>query len=132
MFDVECWTLPWVSVPCSLSLMSAADTPLLTPTQRKLVGFALSFGALVATVLLTWLTFAGLARFVGAFSSIIWPLAVAGIAALVMKPVVTIFEQRLKISRTFAVVLLYGLFLLVVAGLALSIVPPLVGQVIDF
>lgn len=111
---------------------AAADTPLLSPTQRKLVGFALSFAALVATVLLTYVTFAGLARFVGAFSSIIWPLAVAGIAALVMQPVVAIFEQRLKIRKTFAVVLLYGLFLLVVAGLVLSIVPPLVGQIIDF
>ena len=82
--------------------MSDESTPLLTAAQRKLVGFALGFAAFCA---IGWLIFAilsGAASFISAFSSVIWPLAVAGIMALVMRPVVTVFEHRLKIKRPFA------------------------------
>ena len=90
--------------------MSADSTPLLTPAQRKLVGFALSFAALCT---IGWLLFAllsGVASFISAFAGVIWPLAVAGILALLMRPIVTFFERRLKLSRPVAVVLLYAVF----------------------
>jgi predicted PurR-regulated permease PerM len=112
--------------------MAADDTPLFTPAQRRLVGFALTFGALVAIAILFYLIFSGLARFVGNFSDVIWPLAVAGILALVLRPVVAVFEKHLRIRRVMGVVLLYGLFLLAVAGVILAIVPALVGQILDF
>lgn len=112
--------------------MSAETTPLLTPAQRKLVGFALSFGALVGIGWLLYLLLAGVARFIDFFSGVIWPLAVAGILALMLRPLVTVFEQRLKIRRTMAVVLLYGLFVLALAGLFFSIVPALIAQLLDF
>ena len=76
--------------------MSAESTPLLTPAQRKLVGFALGFTAFGAIGWFIFVLLSGVANFISAFSSVIWPLAVAGIMALVMRPVVTIFEKRLK------------------------------------
>ncbi len=112
--------------------MSADSTPLLTPAQRRLAGFALGFASVLAIAGGFYLVFAGLARFVGAFSGIIWPLAVAGILALVLRPVVVVLQEKLTLRRLSAVVLLYGLFLLLVAGLLFAIVPALVSQILDF
>lgn len=112
--------------------MSAESTPLLSPAQRKLVGFALAFAALCAIGGLLFLLLAGVARFISTFSSVIWPLAVAGILALLMRPVVTVFERRLKLGRAPAVVLLYLVFLLLVAGLLVTFLPALITQLVDF
>ncbi len=112
--------------------MSAENAPLLSPTQRKLVGFALGFAALCAIGWLLVQVLAGVSRFIGAFSGVIWPLAVAGILALLLRPVVTIFEQRLKVQRPVAVVLLYIAFLLAVTGLLITFLPALVSQLLEF
>jgi predicted PurR-regulated permease PerM len=112
--------------------MPAENPPLLTPAQRKLVGFALAFAALSAIGALCYFIFAGVALFVATFSNVIWPLAVAGILALILRPVVSVLEHRLKIKRPLAVVVLYFLFVLVVAGCLLAVVPALVGQILDF
>lgn len=112
--------------------MSADSTPLLNPTQRKLVGFALGFAAFCAIGWLLYVLLAGVARFSGYFSGVIWPLAVAGILALVLRPVVTVFEQRLKVNRPVAVVLLYLIFVLFLTGLLITFVPAVVTQIIEF
>ena len=112
--------------------MADADAPLLSPAQRKLVGFALSFGAIVGIVVLLGLIFAALGRFIDNFSSVIWPIATAGILALILRPVVTLFQRRLKLRRLSAVILLYGLFVLAVTGVLLAFAPAVISQVIDF
>ena len=112
--------------------MSADPPPLLSPAQRQLVGFALGFAAFCAIGALLYILLVGVARFIAAFSGVIWPLAVAGIVALVLRPVVTVFEKRLQLKRPAAVVLLYAIFLLLIAGLLLTFVPALVAQLIDF
>ncbi|MDI1251530.1 MAG: AI-2E family transporter [Lacunisphaera sp.] len=112
--------------------MSAETTPLLTPAQRKLVGFALGFAAFCAIGWLLYILLAGVARFSGYFSGVIWPLAVAGILALVLRPVVTVFEQRLKVNRPVAVVLLYLVFVLFLTGLLITFLPAVVTQIIEF
>lgn len=112
--------------------MSADSPPLLSPAQRKLVGFALGFAALCAIGWLLYVLLSGVARFISVFSGVIWPLAVAGIMALVMRPVVTVFERRLKVKRPVAVVLLYAAVALLVAALLFTFVPALVAQIIDF
>lgn len=112
--------------------MPAEATPLLTPPQRRLVGFALSFGAFCAIGWLLFVVLSGVARFIAAFSGVIWPLAVAGILALLLRPVVTVFEHRFKVKRPLAVVLLYIVFLLLVAGLLVTFLPALVSQLLEF
>jgi len=113
-------------------LMPADSEPLLTPAQRKLVGFALGFAAICAIGFLLYVLLAGVARFISTFSGVIWPLAVAGILALLMRPVVTVFEQRLKVKRPVAVVLLYFVFVLLVTGLLITFLPALVSQLLEF
>ncbi len=112
--------------------MSADFTPLLSPAQRKLVGFALGFAALCAIGGLLFWILMGVARFISAFSSVIWPLAVAGIIALVLRPVVTFFEERLKLKRPVAVVLLYFSVVLLFTALLYTFVPAVISQVLDF
>lgn len=112
--------------------MTASSTPLLTPAQRRIVGFALTFLALVGSAVLFIGSIAMLARTLAFFSSVLWPLAIAGVLALVLRPVVALIERRLHVRRVVAVIVLYGLFLIVMAALILLLGPPLVDQLIDF
>lgn len=105
---------------------------LLSDSQRRLVGFALSLLALLATIALFVVMFGVLGRLLAFFSNVLWPLAVAGILALILRPIVEVFEHRLHLRRTGAVVLLYGLVLLALAGFLFLITPPLVEQILDF
>ena len=105
---------------------------LLTERQRKLVGFALALFALLTSVALLAFVCWVLSRLVAYFSGVLWPLAVAGILALILRPVVEMFQRRLQVRRTSAVVTLYALFVLAVSALFLAITPPIVQQIIDF
>lgn len=112
--------------------MPTESSPLLTPTQRKLVGSALGGLAIATIVAMTFFALVYGARFLSTFSSVIWPLAVAGILSLILRPVVVLFERRLKIRRPIAVVLLYGLVVLIASALILAIAPLLVAQLLEF
>jgi predicted PurR-regulated permease PerM len=106
---------------------------LLTDRQRRLVGFALGLFALLATVALLAFVFWVLSQLVGYFSGVLWPLAVAGILALILRPVVEVLQRRMGgRRRVLAVILLYGAFLLAVAAFLVTITPPIVQQIIDF
>lgn len=111
--------------------MPADATPLLSPTQRKLVGFALSFAAVVGIVFLFGLTFMGLGRFLDAFANVLWPIATAGILALILRPVVGMLHRR-GLRRITSVIVLYGLFLLVVAAVIFAFAPAVISQVVEF
>ncbi len=112
--------------------MSNEPGPLFTPNQRKLVGTAVGLAALVGSGWLLYLLLAGVARFISTFTGVIWPLAVAGITALILRPVVALFERRLKISRPVAVVLLYGAVALLLTALLFSFAPSVIDQARDF
>jgi predicted PurR-regulated permease PerM len=113
--------------------MPADDsTPLLSPAQRRLVGATLTASSVVGLLALVYFALVVVGGFVSRFSNVIWPLAVAGILALVLRPVVALFERRFKIRRPAAVVLLYALVLLALAALLFAIVPAVVAQLIEF
>ncbi|RRK00459.1 AI-2E family transporter [Opitutaceae bacterium TAV3] len=105
---------------------------LLTPTQRRLVGFALGLLALIVSISLLAGVGITLSFVVRHFSSVLWPLAVAGILALILRPVVEFLESRLRFRRPIAVVALYAVFVLLVAAGLLVIIPPVVKQLIEF
>jgi predicted PurR-regulated permease PerM len=109
-----------------------SDPPILTPPQRRTVGFALTLLAVFGVAAMLVAGFIALGRLLGFFSGVIWPIAVAGVFALILRPVVDAVERRMEVRRLFAVVLLYGAFLLLVAGILVLVVPPLVDQTIDF
>jgi predicted PurR-regulated permease PerM len=120
-------------VNCHLRGMAeATERRFFTDSQRRVIGFALTLLAVLATAALFVLGTVALGRLAGYFSGVIWPLACAGVLALMLRPVVEIFEQRLKNRRLAAVILLYGLFVIVVAGVLVLLVPPLVEQLLNF
>lgn len=106
--------------------------PLLSPSQRRIAGFALTLLSLLGIVGLLIIAVMVLGQLVGFFSGVIWPLAVAGVLALILRPVVELAEKHLRLRRPSAVVLLYGLFALGVASVLIFILPTVIEQSIAF
>ena len=96
------------------------------------MGTALTLLAFLGSLALLILSFVVLGRLLSFFSSVLWPLAVAGVLALILRPVVSQMERRLKGRRLTAVVVLYGVFVLLVGGAVILLAPPLVAQLVDF
>jgi predicted PurR-regulated permease PerM len=105
---------------------------LLTGGQRRMVGFALTFGASIGALALLIGVLIVLGDLVGYFAGVLWPLATAGVFALILRPLVEVAEARLRVRRIFAVILLYGIFIWMVAGLLVLVLPPLIEQIINF
>jgi predicted PurR-regulated permease PerM len=112
--------------------MPAEPENLLSPSQRRVAGFALTLLALLGSAALLIGALVLLGRLVGYFSAVLWPLAAAGVLALVLRPVIEVFEKRLRLRRPAAVILLFGLFLLMVAATFLLVAPPVIDQVLNF
>ncbi|ACB76429.1 AI-2E family transporter [Opitutus terrae] len=113
--------------------MSVEPTaPLLTPPQRRVVGFALTLLAALGSVALLVGAVIVLGRAISFFSSVLWPLAVAGVLALILRPLVEVLEHRLRLRRLTAVVVLYGAVVLALAGLLIAVLPPLIDQAVNF
>lgn len=110
----------------------AATPPILTPSQRRIVGSALALGAFLGSIALLILAVIVLGRLLAFFSNVLWPLAVAGVLALILRPLVHALSRRLKLRRLTSVVLLYGFFVLLTGGALIALLPPLVQQLIDF
>lgn len=111
---------------------SASDSTFLTPSQRRTVGFTLTLAALFGAAALIITGFIVLGRMVSFFSSVLWPLAVAGVLALILRPIVDLFVGRIKLRRPAAVSLLYAIASLVLAGGLFLLLPPLVDQLLTF
>ncbi len=105
--------------------------PWLSPGQRWLTAAAVTGAAVVllAAVVLSALWM--LRAFIGFFAFVIWPLAVAGILAMLLRPAVLRLEKSLKLTRVRAILLLY--FLVTAACLALGILllPVVISQVVE-
>ena len=113
--------------------MSDADSSrFLSDGQRRLVGIAAGVVAFVAIAAVAVLGFFVFGRLLGVFSGVLWPLAAAGILALILRPVVDALQTRLQLRRVTAVVVLYGAFVLALGGLLVLITPALVGQILEF
>ena len=119
-------------VPENAPPAEGAESPLLSPTQRRVAGFAIGLFAFIAAgALMVGLAFLGV-FLIGLFSGVLWPLITAGIMALVLMPLVLILERRLRFSRLASVIAIFGLFLVVLTGLAVAVVPPAISQLLDF
>jgi len=112
--------------------MPPDDAPqqLLTTPQRRLAATALALVSSAVILAFLFAVFYGLRLFVNAFAHVLWPLAVAGILALMLRPVVEALERRMKLSRLWAIVVLYALVTTTaLAGLAL-LLPTVIEQAI--
>ncbi len=115
-----------------MSESSETRPSLLTDRQRRLVGFALGFVALATIAWLSAVSFIVFARLVGFFADVLWPITAAGVAALVLRPAVTLLEERMKLTRVASVTILYALVALAGGGFLVLIIPAIIEQLLDF
>ncbi len=112
-------------------MMVEAPAPLFSPLQRRVIGFAAAFFAFLVSLVLIAVVIWVLGLVLGMFSNVIWPLAAAGILALMLRPVVGVFERRLHMSRVPSVLVLYGFVLVLCTGVLLLFLPKIVGQTVE-
>lgn len=100
-------------------------------SQHKVIAAGLTMLAAVFLVATFYGLFRVLQSFVTVFSDVLMPLAIAGVLAMLLRPVVGLFENRLKLGRVSSIAALYFCIVLVVAGFLWMALPPLIGQGVD-
>lgn len=98
-----------------------------TATQARLIWAALTGLALATLVGLVVGLIWGLGRVLGILAPVLWPLAVAGVIAYLLDPVVDYLERR-RIPRTRAIFFVFALALVLVAGVIGNVVPRVVTE----
>lgn len=98
-----------------------------TEKQARVIWLALT-GLAVATLVallagIVW----GLGQLLQVFSPVLWPLAIAGVLACLLDPVVDRFEKS-GLSRAKAIVGVFSLALVILAAVFGSVVPSLVSE----
>jgi predicted PurR-regulated permease PerM len=108
------------------------ETPLFGTVERRLFRATAVLFAIVALVGLT----AGIVWMLGIalsfFYSLIMPLCVAGILALVLNPVVDYLERWARLPRFIATTIVMLLFMAVIAGFIIIVAPALIRELVLF
>jgi len=98
-----------------------------TERQARVIWLALTGLAVAALVALVVALIWGLGQVLRMLSPVLWPLAVAGVIAYLLDPVVDFIERK-GASRPRAILCVFGLALVIVAGLFGSVVPQLINE----
>jgi predicted PurR-regulated permease PerM len=101
------------------------NSPIPSENQRRLVWMAFSALAVAALVGIIVATVWGLGEALGLLAPVLWPLAVAGVLAYLLDPVVDWIEKR-GVPRTRAILLVF----FVAAGLLLAVLASIVPRVV--
>jgi predicted PurR-regulated permease PerM len=102
-----------------------------TKRQANLFWTTLSGLALAVMVALVVALVWGLGRVLEILSPVLWPLAVAGVIAYLLDPVVDFFERK-GLSRSRAIVSVFAIALVIALGVLAIVVPPIVIQTREF
>ncbi len=102
-----------------------------SPKQARIIWLAitgLALATLVALIVgLVW----GLGRVVQILSPVLWPLAVAGVLAYLLDPVVDWLETK-GLPRTRAILCVFALATVIIGGIFASVIPQIVMQTREF
>jgi len=100
------------------------------PTEKQAKILWASFTALAIGILitLTAMLMIGVGWIANALSSVLIPLAIAGIIAYLLDPVVDWCHKKRRMKRHNAIILVFIIAILLVGGLLASIVPALVDE----
>jgi predicted PurR-regulated permease PerM len=98
-----------------------------TPRQARIIWLAIS-GLAVAVLVglaagLVW----GLGKAVQLLAPVLWPIAVAGVLAYLLDPLVDFLERR-RVKRTRAILCVFGLALVLLAGVFGSVIPQVISE----
>ena len=100
------------------------------PTEKQAKILWTSFTALAIGILitLTSLLLIGVSWIANALSSVLIPLAIAGIIAYLLDPVVDWFHKKQEMKRHNAIILVFVIAILLIGGLVASIIPALIDE----
>lgn len=98
-----------------------------TERQARLIWSALTGLALATLVGLVVALIWALGRVLDVLGPVLWPLAVAGVIAYLLDPVVDWLERR-RVPRARAILCVFVLALVVVAGVASSVLPRIITE----
>jgi|SoiMethySBSTD1v2_1073268.scaffolds.fasta_scaffold590697_2 predicted PurR-regulated permease PerM len=101
-----------------------------TSKQAKVIWFAATGVAITVLVILAAALVWGLGQALHLLSPVVWPLAVAGVIAYLLDPVVDYLEAR-GLPRTRAILCVFSLAVVLMVGLLSSVVPQLVTETRD-
>jgi predicted PurR-regulated permease PerM len=103
--------------------------PLPPPSEKqaRLIWLALTGLAIATLVALVVALVWGLGRVLNVLGPVLWPIAVAGVLAYLLDPVVDFFERK-RVPRTRAIVLVFLIALFLLGGVLGSVVPRLVVE----
>jgi predicted PurR-regulated permease PerM len=103
------------------------------PTRRQAHLFWTALSGLAIAILVGLIVFLvwGLGRVLDILSPMLWPLAVAGVVAYLLDPVIDYFERK-GLSRPRAIVSVFAIAIVIVAAVIANIVPPIVSQTREF
>ena len=102
-----------------------------TDKQARLIWLALTGLAIATLVGLITALIWGLSQVLQILSPVIWPLAVGGILAYLLDPVVDYFQKK-GLSRPRAIISVFGIAVLILAAVFGSVVPQLVTETRQF
>lgn len=95
--------------------------------QARVIWMAVTALAVAALLVVLAALMWGLGRVLNLLAPVLWPIAVAGVIAYLLDPVVDLLERR-RVSRPRAILCVFALALMVVGALFGSVVPQLVTE----
>ena len=98
-----------------------------TERQARLIWLAVTGCALGLIVALIAAAVWGLGLVLHLLSPVLWPIAVAGVLAYLLDPVVDFLESR-KMPRQRGIILVFALALAIIGGIASAVIPQLVRE----
>ena len=101
-----------------------------TPKQTRVIWLALTSLAVAVLVLLAVALIWGLGQMLHILAPVLWPLAVAGVIAYLLDPVVDFF-QRKGVPRTRAILFVFAMSVIFLLGLVGSVVPQVITETHD-
>ncbi len=99
-----------------------------TEKQAKLLWASVTALAIGILIGLTGGLVLGMAKLASMISSVLLPLAIAGVIAYLLDPVVDWFQKKHGFRRQNSIILVFIIALLLVGGMVASVVPPLIEQ----
>lgn len=106
--------------------------PIPPPTDRQARLIWLAVSAVAVTVIMAFLGLLiwGTGQILQVLSPVLWPLAVAGVLAYLLDPVVDLLETK-RVPRTRAILVVFALAVALFLGLVGSVVPTVVRETRD-
>ena len=87
---------------------------ILSEKQSKFIGFVLCCAGVVLIAALFTLIIFLLNRAFNLFGGVFWSLAIAGMMAILLRPVICFFEEKMKMGRIQSILTLYSMVVVVV------------------